>query len=362
MRSSSQHINTALVQEAMVRARDRIRRGEIAARHRLPDQKADWPKALFLDLNKWVDLARAHYGRPGGEAWRPALATLRTVIGQGRVVVPLTQQNIEEAGVRRDRASRERLARFMVDLSGNHSMIGGPPLILAEIARALRSTFPGQKPRARFRSNLLCYGMAPSYGRRLAPDTGDSGMDRLLLETLQDPALSVAMVVGALNDQTIDKTRTIDQVGAERLAGIRALDVDLDPTEKRRRELVNLVKDGTFADQMREVVAELALGREAFEQWIRSEENQRRFCALVPAVDIPGELMFLRDRNRNAHNDANDVKDLEFLRVGIAYGNLVVTEKLWAHLASTSGLSSRYDAVVISDLRQLPAELTRLGC
>jgi hypothetical protein len=37
----------------------------------LPASKDDFPKCLYLDQNKWIDLARAHYARPDGRPRNP---------------------------------------------------------------------------------------------------------------------------------------------------------------------------------------------------------------------------------------------------------------------------------------------------
>ncbi len=354
-------VSVAVIRAALGRARDRVRRGDVPRRLQLPEAKSDFPKALFLDQSKWIDLARAHYGRRDGAAFREALDAVRSAVNRGSLVVPLTQQNIEETATRRNQESRERLARFMIDLSQNHSMLYGNALNGAEIACALRRCYLAQ-PAGDLRKWVLHHGLHASYGRRFVPNTGNVEVDRLMLETFRDPEMAVVAIVNYLDDDdVVADSRKEDDAGAARLAAIRTLDADLAPREKRRRELAKLFNAGSFAERVMDVAAELGIWREAFHQWTLSADNRQRLAELLPEIDIAAELMFRRDRNPSALNDRNDVKDLEFLRVGITYGNIVVTENLWTSLANSAGIAAKYGTVVIADLRKLPGELERIG-
>ena len=100
-----------------------LQEGTRPADFRVPEDKSSFPKILCLDMNKWVDLGKAHYGRPGGEAFVSALEAVRNAVSAGKLVVPITSANLAEASESADLARRERFARFMVELSANHSMM-----------------------------------------------------------------------------------------------------------------------------------------------------------------------------------------------------------------------------------------------
>src|SRR5262245_19444242 len=110
----------------------------------LPERKGDFPKCLILDQNKWIDLARAHYNKPGGELFREVLRVAREAVSAGKLIIPFSMINAVEAMAARDSDRRERLARFMVDLSQNQTIM---PCFVAwpwEVRNAVYQLF--QKP------------------------------------------------------------------------------------------------------------------------------------------------------------------------------------------------------------------------
>ncbi|MCG8557551.1 MAG: hypothetical protein MJD61_20025 [Proteobacteria bacterium] len=121
----------------------------------VPDEKNGFPKVLSLDLNKWIDLARAHYGRPNGEDFAEALHAIRRSIAQQDLVVPIDGANaLELMEVRNERRRRE-LARFMVELSGNHCVRHEQAVTILELARAIVTVFGGETWTEAFRSQLV---------------------------------------------------------------------------------------------------------------------------------------------------------------------------------------------------------------
>src|SRR5260370_41434105 len=107
----------------------------------LPLCKDEFPKCLYLDQNKWIDLARAHYGRPDGKPYVDALRAVRTAVSTGTLLVPFSLVNALEAMIPRDAARRERLAKFMVQLSCNTSILPESAIRPTEIVNLLRKTF-----------------------------------------------------------------------------------------------------------------------------------------------------------------------------------------------------------------------------
>jgi hypothetical protein len=128
---------SALAEDIVRRAAERLTAGVRQQRRTLPDDKAQYPKLLCLDQNKWIDLARAHYLLDEGVTFRPALDAVREAVGKGTLVVPFTAANVYEAAEPANEARRERLARFMVDLSANHSLINHQIVMREELTRAI---------------------------------------------------------------------------------------------------------------------------------------------------------------------------------------------------------------------------------
>src|SRR3954454_3095218 len=107
----------------------------------LPASKDGFPKCLYLDQNKWIDLARAHYGRPDGLPFQEALRVVRAAVASGKLIVPFSVINATEAMVPRDAGRRERLARFMVDLSSNRTILPYLSICPWEVKNAVQQLF-----------------------------------------------------------------------------------------------------------------------------------------------------------------------------------------------------------------------------
>lgn len=130
----------------------------------LPDSKSDFPKCLYLDQNKWIDLAKAHYGKPGGEQFLDALLAVRSAVRAGTLVVPFSAVNAVEAQKNGDPERRRRLARFMVDLANNFAILPYTTICPWELTNALRLLF-SNLPTIRIRPSIIRQGYGAALGK-----------------------------------------------------------------------------------------------------------------------------------------------------------------------------------------------------
>jgi hypothetical protein len=345
------------------RAQDRIDRGERPQHLALPEDKAGFPKLLCLDLNKWIDLARAHYGRPDGAPFRTALAAVRKAVDLGRLVVPVTGANALEVMQPGDVERRRRLAAFMVDLSRNHSLVNDTAVIIPEMRHAVLRRFAGKEPTSPIRSILVQRGMTAAIaGRKPLIHTGNEAMDLLLTDAAHEPEVSVEALVHTATRAHIASFRRQDEDTNEIVAQVRQIDAHLKIEERRRLEFTNLLRDGALADLLRSLFTETRVDAAPFFNWLWTGENVVRFVQDVPGIDVMATLMLYRDRNREHATHRNDGRDFSFLKVAIPYGNVVVTENFWAHLALSTGFAAKYGTTVIAKTTMLPEVLATAGC
>ena len=330
---------------------ERVANRESMTTPRLPAAKDESPKLLCLDQNKWIALARAHYGQGEPNAVR-ALHAIRHAIREQRLLVPVLTSNLMEAGEHSDPARRERLANFIVELSGNTSIVNNVPIVRAELQAAVFRSFLGIDTN-RFRDQLVRRGMGPAAGLRKVVATGNDQVDRLLNETLLEPEVSALMLAHGVDRETDRRSRQSDAAGAEVIAQIRQLDAHLSLDDRRRLELRNLLREGRVAAMLWEAIGEAQVDGPAFEAWLEDDNNCLRFAAEVPSIDVKAELMLARDRNSDAPTRANDGKDFTFLEVAIPYANFVVTERMWAHVARSCRLDEKYGTLILASLKDL---------
>lgn len=162
------------------RVKQRIERGENPPRRDLPAEKGEFPKALFLDTNKWIELSRLHYQtESGNEQHRPALGAIAAAVKSDRLIVPITVMNLSEVAKGGKQESRQRLAEFMVGLSGNFSAVPNADLDELEIDEALRKVYFEVAPTRAARRSLIRWGTRTVFSTRIAlPEDPDPRVTR----------------------------------------------------------------------------------------------------------------------------------------------------------------------------------------
>jgi hypothetical protein len=78
------------------------------------------------------------------------------------------------------------------------------------------------------------------------------------------------------------------------------------------------------------------------------DEQIASLIDLVPCWDVERCLAVQVEQQWDRDLEGNDVYDIAALTAGIPYCDVVVTERLWAHLCKASGLAARYNSAVIS--------------
>ena len=96
---------------------------------------------VYLDQNKWIDLARAESGHPHGVRFVETLAVLKAAADDGRARFPLSMAHYYETGKQRDRRKREELAATMTRLAGMLRIAPPHVIVSWEIKRALIDSF-----------------------------------------------------------------------------------------------------------------------------------------------------------------------------------------------------------------------------
>lgn len=72
---------------------------------------------VYLDQNKWIDLARAETGHPLGAAFVETLAILKRAADEGRARFPLSAAHYYETAKQRNERKRVELAATMTGLA-----------------------------------------------------------------------------------------------------------------------------------------------------------------------------------------------------------------------------------------------------
>ncbi|WP_094604524.1 hypothetical protein SPSIL_052350 [Sporomusa silvacetica DSM 10669] len=88
----------------------------------------------------------------------------------------------------------------------------------------------------------------------------------------------------------------------------------------------------------------------------KDKKSTLAFLEAAPSFCVRMRLIYdiCNDANRDIHK--NDFKDIAFLATAVPYCDVVITEKLWAHLLKKNKLDVKYNTTVtnsLSDLKNL---------
>lgn len=304
---------------------------------------------LALDMNQWIYLSRAHYGREPTPDAVAALEVIRRCVRSGKLIVPIASTNVLEAAEIGDEGRRERLARFMVELSSNLSVVNHNEIALGECKMALMRKYRVQACLP-IRSQLVHPGLAPAFGTR--PRLRHQNLGELFDAVQESPELSEFLLAHGLREPRTD--REVDERALRFFKEIRESDGRLPIEERRQLEIRNSFEEGHIADLLYKAADEMGIAREALQTWLMDAGNRRELHDCIPSCVVSLELIIAGARNKD---HVNDLKDYGFLKVVVPYANYVATEKFWAHILTASGLTKKYGTRAFGNLKKLTHQL-----
>jgi len=330
----------------------------------LPLSKDDFPKCLYLDQNKWIDLARAHYDRPGGELFKDALRAVRRGVESARVIVPFSMVNAVEAMFPRDSRRRKRLAQFMVDLSCNRTILPEQQATRWEIWNALDLLFGRGKPMP-VRPLVVQQGFSNALG---FDDLvfGPTAKEEAVVRHIHSPDMTMDFLsVVSVKRDRIERGRAAEGRWVSIFEKVRsnAALLGLGPEQRRVLAFTAMFSaTGNHAPDLVWAMQGLGLTFEEFSSRVNSAEDIARLAAHVPNLDVFVTLTVARKQDLVRPIHRNDLRDLDWLSVAVPYANLIVSENYWGHQVRATGLDEKYGTVLLTDLRELPDRLQAIGC
>jgi hypothetical protein len=315
------------------------------------------PRIIFLDQNHWIYLSRAYHSRPDGAAFREILERLLTGVRNGIYRIPLSLSHLIEHARASDADRRRRLAEVYEVLSRGWFFGSLSDIVPDEPRRAVAHTFNTGLifPRPEVFGRGVAFGLGSSGRARLATDVSNLAL-AAFLEMTRQPGAVYNLATNLIEENRIRQNDTIRR-GAE--ATIQAAE---DLRTRRRPHSPDLWRRAQAAEYM--LLLQEELQRALWANALRLDdfvalgpEGMTDFFAQVPTVHVDCELMGYRDRQWSRSLEVNDISDLWYLMPAVPYCDVVVTERLWRRAIMEQRLHEHYRTIVISDLRDLAAEL-----
>lgn len=320
---------------------------------------------VYLDQNKWVDLARAATGRRLGEPFKDALDVCRAGVRAGAVSFPLDMYRYWETGKRGKDRSRSDVAAVMRDLSGQHTVATPFGVLDREIDLALQARFGAlAHPRE---AQIFGVGMRHITGNRMEwpgldltthpelqaalPPGGHAQLEHATQEFIEEEFLRAGP----------DTYRHIgfDHTGSDHADRYVEFENKLAATIKQHGltgSVIDIaVRGADFGDIRPAIITALERIGMTYEQFMNTlgDAGLIDFMDDLPTRYVTNVLRSAKHRQGEQKWEPNDVIDIVVLPVPAVYCDVVVTEKQWAHHLRQGKVPDRYSTIVLSNVSDL---------
>lgn len=350
-----------------------------------------WPEALvrpssdtrliYLDLNHWINLAKAAVGHVDGVRHRGALDALREAKSSGKFAFPLSATHYMEMANISDPRQRFDVAAVMEEFSDFASLVSRSLVMRLELEAAL-DAFAKPRPQPYAQVPVLCKGVLQAFGKRgglrIRNPEGDDVTDTVRLDwpagpeafdkwrvdaerqldrsVLRGPTDAEAPELRAAGwDPTVARKIADDRAAEERAQAARLLEGEPIWQSERLRDVVSA---RYMAIDMMEMLFEALAARGVELEDVCADPSVfRRFVDSMPSADVVVSLIRAAHRNRQTKWTANDMFDTDGLSIAVPYCDVVATERHAAHVLNAAGIPARMDSEVVVTLPDLVAIL-----
>ena len=326
---------------------------------------------VYLDQNKWVDLARATTGHPRGERFADALAMCRSGVASGAVSFPLDMYRYWETGKRGDDRSRNDVADVMRELSRQHTMAVPFGVLDQELDLALQRRFG--RPEHPRQQQVFGAGMRhisegrmdwPELDLSALPDGGASVPAGLRVQLKNAVAEFIEEEVLRAGPDTF-RAVGFDQAASDH--GQRFVDfenlvaVTIAHHGLTGDAIDQAVRGTDFGDIRPAVIDALERIGMTYDQFMgaMTPADLMSFIDDLPTRYVTNVMRSAKHRQTQQKWEPNDFIDIVALPVAAVYCDVVVTEKQWAHRLRQGKVGQRYKTILLNDAADLTDVLVR---
>jgi hypothetical protein len=318
-------------------------------------------KRVYLDQCHWIRLEAAASGQSADRRAAQVLNLLRYSVNQGFVSLPLSAVHYMETYQRP--MSRRRLAALMAELSRFHAIAGPSDVLPAELDAYLHERYG--KPLKPQPLRVFGRGVAFAFGAdfpsfRAREEVPWPPGERNRFEQAAGEALEFLALSGPPDGAPIpgwDENNGYREFGMRQVAHEQALQQALvqdgPATPRKIRDWVAATEVMDIRKPLNKAFARAGITY-AESRDLDSAEGLTGLLRALPSRDVIFDLRRLRHADGQARWEPNDLNDLGALSVALPYCDIVVTEKLWRHLANQAGIPDRYNTAVLDNVGSLP--------
>ena len=335
-------------------------------------------KLVYLDLNHWIELAKAHSGHPEGKKNLKALNACTKAVAAGRAICPLSSATYMEIFKIQRYRQRHSLRQVIETVSRFFVVTSLTVIRTHEVEAALDETV-SSNPQPIACNEYLDWGVSRAWGRDgslriVTPDGkdvtsqfrqsfhgGPEAFDEYVAKAHLE--LNRKIIEGPASIREEEELRkhgwnprshlqSVKQAALEEAAQAARFNQD---SRWRRGRIRDAITVRAIAFEIKEILAKALHERGvSLEDLAPDIEGRRKVFDAMPSFDVVVTLKTEYHRNPNHRWTPNDIFDIDALATTLPYCDIVVTDKATASHATQTGLAERLNTVVLSDLADLP--------
>jgi hypothetical protein len=312
---------------------------------------------VYLDQNKWIDLARAvkdHDREP--EIFR-VLEALIQAAKDHSVLFPLTATNLYETQKINDPDRRHHLAWVQATLSQGIVFRGRHRRLEVEVVDALRSAYglplASRDPRW-FLSNIFFESTLEVDD----PRHTTIPLPRVVEIIRQNPQRCLFEYLVATPEDVRKLGVTNFSAGSNTL--IEAIEARRQSHAKKSLSMRRRAQGALLVINERDLIYDFITKAQIPDKSANDvlREQARRIVADSPTYNIEREMVLRLEAQHDRRITENDLRDMQTFCAVVAYADIVVAENLFSNLARQANLDKQYKTAVTSKLLDLPRLIT----
>lgn len=313
-------------------------------------------KYIYLDQNKWIDLARAYHGREDGKIFKDVQLKIFEKSNNGEWKFPLSVAHHIETMSALNRERRTRLASVMSIVSKNCSIQPYINLEYDELRNAIKNLYSLPL------ENLIPKAIQDDYFAAIGLDSSlfnitsaNPIVKKIVEEFLKNESLFEKINNLDFDENTLDFVRNSNQESSEFIKNIeqdrqKFLKI---PEEHQLNLHIYEYFNAKLIPYLPKIMKELNLTREELANKLSQENRAMEICYAIPTLDTRARLSYRNIRDTGRPIDKNDSIDEAFLCMAIPYCDIVVTENKWTHYAKQEKLDQKYNTKIFDSLNEL---------
>lgn len=329
------------------------------------------PVLIYLDLNHWINLAKAATNHRQGGPYQTSLEWCRAARESGSALFPLSSTHYVELYKNRNSRQRASVATLMEELSGFVTLLSKSCAARLELDAALSARF-GPTASTLIPLPLLGDGIAWAFGRKglrvlssgkdmteefrsRKPEQFQRARQEMERKLLAGPAksdLPQLLKHGWKPEAFMDVTERRAQQERDQVRRFQH------HPEFPKAKLPDAILVREIITELEQLIAEVLVSRGlSLHDILTSRDDLNALVRSMPTSRVSIELKTAMHRNPQRAWAGNDIHDIDALSLAIPYCDAVLTDKHIAHMARSTHLDQLMGTRVLSNLTELHDDL-----